>query len=147
MNKTLLTLITLTLSCTIFSFAQEETRNVDVVLVELQEDFRADGLTETEILNIAVPVRSMLDSGANASDIEAAVAGFRELGLKGRVLSDSVFSMSYLVSLGETPENAGRMIRDTARGALDNGVSGKNLVLEIEKRVKLKAGQLREKKE
>jgi hypothetical protein len=145
--RILLPLAILTLSCTIFSSAQEETKSVDAVLVELQEDFRVEGLTETERLNIEVPVRSMLDSGANASDIKAAVAGFRDLGLKGRVLSDSVFSMSYLVSLGESPENAGKMIHDTARDAMDRGVSGKNLVLEIEKQVKLKAGQLRKKEE
>jgi hypothetical protein len=115
--------------------------------MELQEDFRKEGLTETEILNIEVPVRSMLDSGASAPDIKAAVAGFRELGLKGRVLSDSVFSMSYLVGLGDSPESAGKTVHDTAQGAMDKGILGKNLALEIEKQVKLKAERLRKEKE
>jgi hypothetical protein len=68
------------------------------------------------------------------------------MGLNGRVLSDSVFSMSYLVSMGESVNDAKKTVESAAREAMSKRIMGKNLAIEIEKRVKQKSQELWKKK-
>lgn len=126
--------------------AQEEA-DTDAAFIGMQESLLDGGLTEIEVRNVEIPAKNMLYVGADAKDVENAVIGLKKTGLNGRVLSDAVFSMSYLVSIGDSVDDARNVVEDTAREAMGKGIMGKNLAIEIEKRVKQRARELWENKE
>ncbi|MFC1548731.1 hypothetical protein ACFL5E_02080 [Candidatus Omnitrophota bacterium] len=121
---------------------EEEGSPVDLAVIEMEVEFRDQGLTETEINNIEGPLKTMLFAGADAEDVKDAVTELKELGLKGRVLSDTVYSMSQLVSIGDSAKEAAKFVSDAAIEAMDRGISGRNLAIEIEKKVMKKAEEL-----
>jgi hypothetical protein len=127
-------------------YAQEET-DTDAAFMQMQQSLLDGGLTEIEVRNVEIPVKNMLYVGANAKNVENAVIGFKKMGLKGRVLSDSVFSMSYLVSVGDSVDDAKNVIEEAAREAMGKGIMGKNLAIEIEKRAKQRSRELWKNKE
>ncbi|MGB2600854.1 MAG: hypothetical protein WBD00_07475 [Candidatus Omnitrophota bacterium] len=124
----------------------QEGADTDASFPEMEEKFLDEGLTEIEIRNIEVSAKNMLYVGASAKDIEGAIIDLKKMGLDGRVLSDSVFSMSYLVSMGESVNDAKKVVEDAAREAMSKRIMGKNLAIEIEKRVKQKSQELWKKK-
>lgn len=118
---------------TLPSFAEETEENP--AAVALADELREEGLTENELENVRGSVSGMLEKGAGGEEIKKSIITLVNAGLRGRVLSDAVIYMSELVDEGESVESAGKIVHETAIGAMKKGIKGKNLTIEIKKAV------------
>ncbi|MBD3426083.1 MAG: hypothetical protein GF409_02485 [Candidatus Omnitrophica bacterium] len=146
MNKVLLVLACVFMLITSSGYSQQIT-DEDRVFQSIQEDLLQRGLTAIEVRNMEVPVKNMLYVGADAEQVEKTVLDLKQMGLKGRVLTDAVFSMSYLVSMGASVQEAAFTVSGAAKKSIERGIMGKNLAIEIEKAVKKRSRELWDEKQ